>query len=510
MSITEEIFKKLSAGRAPGADDFHAGKMYLLLQDPFGLWCNYHVAREEAVEEPNLYENLRGRTDRTNRDAWIHEYCKTTVIIRGEDETERFKNTLEAMAQGIDGIIGACLWDLRGQGGHLGQQGVWGTVNLLFKVNSGVSLFGDYHYKIVQLKRANDLKEHYALQTALMDMILTEVQSAQAENALFVLKSKEQTLDTLRLKDRALGCVAHWAAIKSGILIPEPHKPPKAAQAPWRCYANKYVFDHKDLILLPHLSAAQRELLRDGDIENYEDVLAAGLPKIKEILADPDNPAHAEETAVGIYATSAAYRAQKPVVRSKDLWPPPHKKRNLYFDFEATETFTKDSISFVYLIGLWDKEGGKFVSFIAKNEGEEEKIFKEFADYIGDGQDVNLYHWTEYEVKKMFKLCEKYPAIKDDLHKLMDACVDLKIVVEKSFYLPAPSLSLKAAAPAFGFSWRQTDCGAMDSMVYFTKWLAGGPQELMDKVLKYNEDDCRAMLFIEDYLNTHEALELNL
>jgi uncharacterized protein len=499
MPITEEIFYKMSAGRAPAAGDFHAGKMYLLLQDPFGLWCNYHAPQEEAVEEPNLYENMRGRTDRGNRDAWIHEYCRTTIIIRGADDTERFKKTIDAMAEGIDGIIGACLWDLRG------ARGVWGTVNLLFKVNGGVSLFGDYHYKIVQLKRAGDLKEHYAMQTALMDMILTEVQSAKAANALFILRSKEQTLDTDRFKERVQACIEDWAAIKAGALVPEAKKPPKAAHAPWRVYANKYVFKHKDLVLLPHLSAAQRGLLRAAGLRNYEDVLEVGLAKIKEILADLQNPADA--LAAEIYSTAAAYRAQKPVARSREFWPPAVAARNLYFDFEATETFTGDSISFVYLIGLWDKEGGKFVSFIAKNEADEQSIFKQFADYIGDGADANLYHWTEYEVKKMQKLREKYPAIKADLEKLLSRCVDLKIAVEKSFYLPSPSLSLKAVAPAFGFRWRQTDCGAMDSMVYFTKWLAGGPQELMDKVLMYNEDDCRAMLFLEDYLNSHEVLE---
>ncbi|MDR0734830.1 MAG: TM0106 family RecB-like putative nuclease [Elusimicrobiota bacterium] len=500
MPITEEIFYKMSAGRTPDAGDFHAGKMYLLLQDPFGLWCNYHAPQEEAVEEPNLYENMRGRADRGNRDAWIHEYCRTTIIIRGaDDDAKRFKNTLDAMAEGIEGIIGACLWDLRG------QRGVWGTVNLLLKVNNGVSLFGDYHYKIVQLKRAGDLKEHYAVQTALMDMILTEVQSAKAANALFVLRSKEQSLDTDRFKERVRTCIEDWAAIKAGALVPEAKKPPKAAHAPWRVYANKYVFKHKDLVLLPHLSAAQRGLLRAAGLINYEDVLDAGLAKIKEILADPQNPA--DVLAAEIYSTAAAYRAQKPVARSREFWPPAVAARNLYFDFEATETFTGDTISFVYLIGLWDKEGGKFVSFIAKSEADEQSIFKQFADYIGDGADANLYHWTEYEVKKMQKLREKYPAIKADLEKLLSRCVDLKIVVEKSFYLPSPSLSLKAVAPAFGFRWRQTDCGAMDSMVYFTKWLAGGPQELMDKVLMYNEDDCRAMLFIEDYLNSHEVLE---
>jgi uncharacterized protein len=473
--------------------------MYLLLQDPFGLWCNYHAPEEEAVEEPNIYENMRGRTDRDTRDVWIHEYCRTTVVIRGAGEAERFKQTLEAMSAGIEGIIGACLWDLRG------AHGLWGSVNLLFKVNTGKSVFGDYHYKIVQLKRAVELKEHYKMQTAIMDGILGETQGMRAANALFVLKNKEQTFDASRAKDRAAACVEEWTAIKTGAFIPDAKKPPKAAHAPWRVYANKYVFEHKDLVLLPHLSGQMRNLLKAADIKTYEDVIAAGLPKMKEILADPVST---EAIAVGAYKTAVAYKLNKPVERDSSAFPPPVKKRNLYFDFEATETFTKDAASFVYLIGVWDKELDKFIYFVAKNEAEEEIIFKQFAEYACSEPDAALYHWTEYEVKKMQALCGKYPKIKDDLQKLISLCSDLKIVVEKSFYLPSPSFSLKAVAPAFGFEWRQTDCGAMDSMVYFTKWLAGGGDELLNKVLIYNEDDCKAMLYIENYLKNNSAVIL--
>ncbi|MDR0646153.1 MAG: TM0106 family RecB-like putative nuclease [Elusimicrobiota bacterium] len=497
--IVENIFNKMSAGRVPSEEDFHAGKMYLLLQDPFGLWCNYHAPREEAVEEPNIYENMRGRTDRDTRDAWINEYCRTTAAIRGADESERFKRTLEAMSAGVEGIIGACLWDLRG------SYGLWGSVNLLFKVNSAKSIFGDYHYKIVQLKRAADLKEHYAMQTAIMDGILTEVQDFQASNALFVLKNKEQNLDVLRVKDRAASCVEKWALIKEGKFIPDAAKPPKAANAPWRVYANKYVFEHKDLVLLPHLSGQMRDLLKAAGIKTYEDVITAGLSKIKEILA---YPVASQALAICAYSTAMAYKLNRPIARDGGAFPPIVRKRNLYFDFEATETFTKDAISFVYLIGVWDKEQDKFVHFIAKKEEEEEIIFKQFAHYACAEADTALYHWTEYEVKKMQALCVKYPKIKDDLQKLISLCTDLKIAVEKSFYLPSPSFSLKAVAPAFGFRWRQTDCGAMDSMVFFTKWLAGGGEELLNKVLTYNEDDCKAMLHVENYLKNNSAVIL--
>jgi uncharacterized protein len=320
-----------------------------------------------------------------------------------------------------------------------------------------------------------------------------------------VLKNKEQTFDAARARDKAASCVEKWTAIRTGAFIPDAGKPPKAAHAPWRVYANKYVFEHKDLVLLPHLSWQMRDLLKAAGIKTYEDVIAAGLPKIKEILA---YPVAAEELAICAYNTAMAYKLNKPIAREGSAFPPPLKKRNLYFDFEATETFTKDAVSFVYLIGVWDKERDKFVYFVAKKEEEEEIIFKQFADYACAQADTALYHWTEYEVKKMQALCAKYPKIKDDLQKLINLCADLKIAVEKSFYLPSPSFSLKAVAPAFGFKWRQTDCGAMDSMVYFTKWLAGGDDELLNKVLMYNEDDCKAMLYVENYLKNNLAVIL--
>ena len=165
-------------------------------------------------------------------------------------------------------------------------------------------------------------------------------------------------------------------------------------------------------------------------------------------------------------------------------------------------------MSFVYLIGIWDKEENKYVSFVAKTPEEEIKIFEQFYDYIKDFANTALYHWTEYEVKKMKNLAGKNPQDAAKLKALCEICYDLKVSVNKQFYLPAPSFSLKAAAPAFGFNWRQDDCGAMDSMVYFTSWLKTGNDELLGKVLMYNEDDCKAMLYLEDKLKAAEVLDL--
>ncbi len=502
-SLAKQLFNTFSAGRTPGKEDLPAGKMYQILEDPFGLWCHFHAPKEEAVEEPNLYESLRGKTDKLVRDHWIYDHCSNPVIINGND-SERFLNTLQAMQDGADGIIGGTLWDLRS------EEGLYGGVNFLFKVNSGKSVFGSYHYKIVQLKRAGEMKEHYALQTALLNKILTEIQGYDAGEALFIFKAKEQILTCARVIERAQNAEALYQSIRRGETVPEANKPPKGALSPWRVYANKYVFEKHDLVLIPHLNTTMRAILRANNINTYDDIVAAGFEKIKELLSDTTFP---ENTPVLTYAHALAFVKNKPVLRAKGKFPPPEKKRNLYFDFEATETFQENNSSFIYLIGVWDKEENRFVPFIAREEKEEEIIFKQFANYVADcGSDVALYHWTEYEVKKMKALQNKYPNIKAELEFLVSVCLDLKIEVEKAFYLPSPSLSLKAAAPALGFNWRQKDCGAMDSMVYFTKWLNSGDEAALKKVLMYNEDDCIAMLKVElalrDLQSKGEVLEI--
>lgn len=502
-TLSEQLFNIFSGGRTPGSSDLPVGKMFQILEDPFGLWCHFHVAKEEAKEEPNLYESLRGKTDRLVRNHWIYKHCENSIAISGT-EREKFLKTLQAMQAGDAGIIGGALWDLRS------QEGLYGGVNFLLKVNDGQSVFGPYHYKIVQLKRAGEMKEHYAYQTALLNQILTAIQGYDAGDALFVFKAKEQTLNCARVLDRAQKAGALYHAIRKGEIVPEAKKPPKAALAPWRSYANKYVFDKHDLVLIPHLNVSMRAILRANNINTYDDIVAAGFEKIKALLADPTYP---ENTPVLTYAHALAFVKNKPVLRAKGKFPPPEKKRNLYFDFEATETFQENNTSFIYLIGVWDKEENKFIPFIAKNEQEEEIIFKQFSDYVAScGPDVALYHWTEYEVKKMKKLQDKYPNIKAGLEHLVSVCLDLKIAVERAFYLPAPSLSLKAAAPALGFNWRQTDCGAMDSMVYFTKWLKDSDEAALKKVLMYNEDDCIAMLKVElalrDLQTKGEVLEV--
>jgi len=488
----QNLFDTFSAGRTPEKQDFNASKMFSLLEDPFSIWCTFHAPAEEAVYETNRYENLKIRTDRNTRDEWIKQEFPGVVFVSGESEAERFKNTLAAMAKGESAIANALLWNL--------PQSVYGGANLLVKSSGAPSRFGDYHYELFQFKRAHDLKEHYALQVSLLNHILGAIQQYTPDDTRVFLKGRQVGVSYRDHQERLERELDFWRRIRDGEAKPEAHKPPKAASSPWRVFANRVVAQTKDLLMLPGLNTEMRECLKINGIFHTDDVVKAGLAKLQTILEEP----HATDS----YYNALAYQHNKPVLRKPGCFPPPDKKYNLYFDFEATETFTKDNVSFVYLIGIWDKEKNKYVSFVAKTPEEEIKIFEEFYHYITDFSQTVLYHWTEYEVRKMKKLAAQHPPYAEHLRALCGICHDLKVSVNNAFYLPAPSFSLKAAAPAFGFNWRQDDCGAMDSMVYFTNWLKTGNNELLQKVLMYNEDDCKAMLDLEDKLKAADVLDV--
>ncbi len=486
-----QLFAEFSAGRKPEAQDFNASRMFTLLEDPFSIWCNFYAPAEEAVPENNRYENLKIRTDRHTRDLFIREKFPTVFFVSAQNEAERFEATLAAMARGEQAIANAMLWNL--------PQHVYGSVNLLVRKDTAPSRFGNYHYTVYQFKRAHDLKEHYSLQVCLVNQILGQIQQFEPAYGRIHLKGHFVDIAYRDHAERLAQELLFWNNIRTGLAKPEAHKPPKAAAAPWRVYANKLVVQNHDLVLLPHLNTEMRQCLKINGLFTTLDVAHAPLAKLQEILEEP----YATET----YYNARAYLHHKPIWRKKGCFPPPTKKYNLYFDFEATETFTKDNKSFVYLIGLWDKEEDKYVTFIAKTPEEEITIFEQFYNYIKDFKNTALYHWTEYEVRKMHKLAAAWPQKAAHLQALCDICHDLKVSVNDSFYIPAPSFSLKAAAPAFGFNWRQDDCGAMDSMVYFTNWLKTGDESLLQKILMYNEDDCKAMLYLENALKQAEVLE---
>jgi predicted RecB family nuclease len=178
----------------------------------------------------------------------------------------------------------------------------------------------------------------------------------------------------------------------------------------------------------------------------------------------------------------------------------PRARRLLYFDFETSDSVHPTEPPHNYLIGCYDGTRDQFVKFLARGAEDEGRIFTEFVDYVGDPRDVCLYHWTDFEIHQMRRVMRRWPALRNSLEQIISHCVDLKETIQAAVYLPVPSFSIKAVAPALGFRWRQKEIGAYQSMVCYWDYLEYRDLFAIDPALVYNEDDCVAMWRVDQEL----------
>ena len=107
------------------------------------------------------------------------------------------------------------------------------------------------------------------------------------------------------------------------------------------------------------------------------------------------------------------------------------------------------------------------------------------------------------------KLQKKYPDVcsSEELEFLFDPeqAVDLYFdVVLKITEWPTQDYSIKTLAKYLGFNWRDTHPSGAASIEWFHRWTKTGDKQILQQILEYNEDDCRATRVLRDALDKLE------
>ena len=99
------------------------------------------------------------------------------------------------------------------------------------------------------------------------------------------------------------------------------------------------------------------------------------------------------------------------------------------------------------------------------------------------------------------KACERHGFSEACESLILPHLEDLCTAAQDSYVLPTPGWSIKVVAPYFGFHWNQaaSEVDAMKSaMIWFKQAACGGDGAGLEKVIQYNQDDCRAMIAVKD------------
>ncbi len=445
------------------------------------VYLNHHgdSARRVARSEYQLWLSDRGRqyeqqvleTFEFKQPPYTYENLELGAEI-----------TLEFMKQGVNAIAQGVLID-----GDL-----VGIPDLLERVE-GASRLGGYHYRPVDIKSASSVSETHELQVMAYCALLESIQGIRPDGLLLMrYPPQERTDDALYraqpvvFDEERFGQALAEVQRLAGGDEPRPFFSAICPDCVWREVCVPMVETAQDVSLIPGLKRAVWRALHEREIGTL-----AALAQLQpaDIL---DIKGVGEKTAPDYIRKARALAGQEMIRLGAPNIP---AGPAIIFDIESVP-----SEGVFYLFGTLVGEGVDFryEPHIANRPEDEAATWTAFVQRVSTVPGA-IVHYGGYERTVVKKLGERY-AMEDQAAALLDRMVDLEKTVKDAVVLPLRSASLKAVAPWIGFTWDSEVEGGDHAMLEYLRWLEDGQQEHLQRVLRYNEQDCRATLAVLDWL----------
>jgi uncharacterized protein len=444
----------------------------------------------------------------THEQAMIAALETPFVDLSGVSGDEKERLTIEAMDRGEPLIYS----------GRISANGLLGIPDLLRKQDGGY-VAGDIKSGSGEEGGSDDEdgkpKVHYGVQVALYTDILEQLgRSAGRRAFVWNIHGAEVPYDLDALhgvrNPRSLWqdyqeCLTEVRAIVSGADKTVAAYSSACKNCVWYSACIEALEKASDLTLIPFLGRALRDTMSShlATIHDLAEINPEGFitDKGKKTVfpgLGPDRLRKMQARAKLIVTKDGKPYLSAPVSL-------PVTERELFFDIEV------DPMRDVcYLHGFVERTGGdngseKFVAFFADNPTpeDEKKAFAGAWAHMQANNPCTIYYYSKYERTIYRKLRAKYPDVcsEADLEALFDPthAVDLYFdVVLKATEWPTRDFSIKTLAKHLGFSWRDTHPSGAASIEWFHRWVESGDVSIKQRILDYNEDDCRATRVLLD------------
>ncbi|MDD4957345.1 MAG: TM0106 family RecB-like putative nuclease [Candidatus Omnitrophica bacterium] len=489
-----------------------ASKLYNYIQCPHRVWRDIYGPQNEKQDEENAFLQLIWDRGVLHEKEIIESIGKYTDISGGTFE-ERIEKTKKAMDEGAELIYQ----------GVIEYEDMMGIPDLLKKdgdkyipidIKSGRG-YGDFSEN-----GEEKLKKHYAVQLCLYVDILQKLGYASKNKGIIIDGHGEEVEYDLDLPMGKKDLRTYWQyyeeikAETRKLIADEVQNIPALGSVCkmciWYTSCKKWCYGKDDLTKLFYLGRSKRDALNDVfgimttkqmseiDLETILTTKKLEKDKLKGMQLG-------DKTLTQIHKRAQVLNnEQKPVFYEPISFP--EVDAELYLDIEDDPMR-----GIVYLHGIYEKIGDKerFVAFVAKSTDEvgEKQAFKELWDYLKSFEDKShaVYYYSSHEKTTYKALAGLYPDIvtpeEVETYFNQPHIIDLyyEAIYSKTDW-PLPSYSLKEIATYLGFKWRdETPSGAL-SIKWYNEYCETKDESILNRILEYNEDDCKASMVIKQEL----------
>ncbi|MCA9471490.1 MAG: TM0106 family RecB-like putative nuclease [Nitrospirales bacterium] len=406
-----------------------------------------------------------------------------------------FDETIRLMEQGVAVIYQGCLQD----------DSYVGRPDLLVKCEEASSRFGDYCYEPIEIKagkgweqtegRKPRFKEHYAFQVLFYRMLLKSHQGTLPTLARIINGQKEfEVFDPAPFESDFSLALEQVRRLVNADDTSEPVLGSQCYLCGWFNRCEQWVRERSDPTSL-FFVGKQKFLMKTVGLHTVEDIARM---EIGDYLKPPKKiPRMGERSLARMKQRAQVLLRHEPRIQPGYAFP--DRAREIYFDIEDDPTQ-----SLTYLYGLLIREGKNppsYQYFLAREPQEEEQTVRAFWDFLASVDEGTYYVYSHKERTSLKQLMERYGLDRAVFDRYVEREYDLysDLIVIYSDW-PTFSYSIKHIAKMVGFRWRDPDPSGANSIAWFNDYLKNPSQQaLLERILRYNEDDCAAMMAIKDY-----------
>jgi predicted RecB family nuclease len=468
------------------------------------LFLNYQRCARRAYLDVYGDPSQRGSTSdfllkliadsQEHRQTVLRDYAWEQPSYPRGDWAAGAEATLALMQQGVEHIHQGVLLSLDPSGITLVS-----NPDLLTK-QPGLSLFGDWIYVPTDIKFSRRSKLEYQIILSYHVYLLATMQGAWPETAWLHLGDKGQYgVDLWQILPQMLELLAELIQIlkheqEPEVFIARNHCSLCAWFEP--CYGLAQSQQH--LSLIPGVTSNRYAILQSQNLTSLE-ALTRADPAALEVL-----PGFGNEVARKLIRQAQAVMHNQPLPQAHlpnfaAHFSLPIAPVELYFDIEA-----EPSLNLIYLHGVLvvdrQRQTQVFYPLLAEHPEAEAQAWQQFLELVHRYPTAPIFHFCAYEPQTVERLGKLYHTPAHVIKPLLTRFVDLHQWVTHGVILPIENYTLKLIARWLGFEWRDSQSSGAQSICWYSQWLASGDRQLLESILIYNEDDCRATYRVKEWL----------
>jgi uncharacterized protein len=239
----------------------------------------------------------------------------------------------------------------------------------------------------------------------------------------------------------------------------------------------------------------------NGDSETglfHQNTSSPRAESVKSPVSSVELDKSSTENKPAKYSIPAPILRPKPIPYSQSVFLP-IAPIELYFDIEAEPELNLDYLHGVLVIDRYNNTE-KYYEFLAESAADEGVAWEQFLELMWTYPIAPIFHFCDYEVKTFKRLAKLYNTPAYLWKPVLKRFVDIHKYVTQKAIMPVESYALKPIARWLGFEWRDAKANGAQCVCWYDDWLKTGDRSILEAIVRYNEDDCRATYVVKDWL----------